>query len=154
MAQIGYGCPMRTVSASAQIPAPPADVFAFLADLQNLPRWMSGIVSAELLTEGPIGVGSRAHVVRELLGQRIEVDVAVTGYEPPERVQLDTSASGIGVQATLDLRSEEGGTALTLGMDIRAQSIFMAPVEGMVAGAAEQDVAASLERVRTYFADR
>ncbi len=142
---------MRTVSASAQIPGPSTEVFTFLADLQNLPRWMSGIVSAELTTTGEIGVGSRAHVVRELLGQRIEVDVTVAGYEPPRRVQLDTSASGIGVKATLDIEPAGNGTSLTLAMEIRAQSIFMAPVEGMVAGAAEQDVAASLERIRAHF---
>jgi uncharacterized protein YndB with AHSA1/START domain len=148
---------MRTVSASAHIPAPPAEVFAFLADLHNLARWMSGIVSAELTTPGAVGAGTRAHVVRELLGQRFEVDVVVAAYEPPKRVQLDTSASGIEVRATLDLEPApgDGATATTLGlaMQIRARSIFMAPVEGMVAGAAEQDIAASLERIRASFAE-
>jgi hypothetical protein len=114
---------------------------------------MSGIVSAELTTPGEVGVGTRAHVVRDLLGQRFEVDVAVAGYEPPTRVQLDTSASGIAVRATLDLEPADGGTALSLAMEIRAQNIFMKPIEGMVAGAAEQDIAASLERIRGSFAE-
>ncbi len=144
---------MRTVSASADIPAPPSDVFAFLADLENLPRWMSGIVMAELTTPGPIGVGSRAHVVRDLLGQRIEVDITVVDYEPGRRVHLESAASGIGVQARLDLEPGAGGTALTFAMDIRAQSVFMAPIEGIVAGAAQQDLNVSLERVRGHFAE-
>ena len=68
-------------------------------------------------------------------------------------LQLESAASGIGVQARLDLQAEGSGTALSFAMDIRAQSIFMAPMEGMVAGAAEQDLAASLERVRARFAE-
>ncbi len=143
---------MRTVSASAEIPAPPAEVFAFLADLENLPRWQSGVVSAELTTPGEVGVGSRAHVARELLGQRIEVDITVAGYEPGRHVLLESAASGIGVQARLDLEPSAGGTTVTFAMEIRAQNIFMAPIEGMVAGAAEQDLAASLDRIRAHFA--
>ena len=143
---------MRTVSASATIPAPPSQVFAFLADLENLPRWQSGVVSAELTTPGEIGVGSRAHVARDLLGQRIEVDITVVDYDPGRRVALESAASGVGVQARLDLEPDPGGTAVTFAMDIRAQSIFMAPIEGMIAGAAQQDLADSLERVRAHFA--
>lgn len=145
---------MRTVSATAAIPAPPSEVFGFLADLENLPRWQSGVVSAELTTPGDVGVGTRAHVVRDLLGQRIEVDITITDYEPGRGVQLESAASGIGVQARLKLEPDTSGTALTITMDIRAQSIFMAPIEGMVAGAAEQDLAASVERVRAHFGAR
>ena len=143
---------MRTASASAIVPATPSEVFAFLADLENLPRWQSGVVSAELTTPGEIAVGSRAHVARDLLGQRIEVDITVVGYEPGRRVELQSAASGVGVQARLDLEPDPGGTAVTFAMDIKAQSIFMAPIEGMIAGAAQQDLADSLERVRAHFA--
>lgn len=142
---------MRTVSASAEILAPPAVVFEFVSDLANLPAWLSGIVSAELTTPPPIGPGSRAHVVRELLGQRVEVDITLVGYEPGRQLRLESAASGIGIRATLDLAPSDAGTALTFSMEIRAQSIFMAPMEGMIAGAAEQDLAASLERIRARF---
>ena len=66
---------MRRVEASQTISAPPETVFAFVADLANLPRWQSGIVSAEQTSPDPVGVGSTAHVVRELLGQRLAVDL-------------------------------------------------------------------------------
>jgi uncharacterized protein YndB with AHSA1/START domain len=145
--------PMRTASASTQVPAPPAEVFAFLADLENLPLWQNGIVSAQLTTPGEVGIDSRAHVVRDLMGQRLEVDVTVTDYEPDRRVQLESAASGIGVLATLDLEPVRDGTALTLRMEIRALNVFMAPIEGVVAGAAEQDLSASLDRIRAHFAD-
>jgi uncharacterized membrane protein len=145
---------MRRVSASATLPAPPDAVFAFLSELGNLPRWQSGIVSAELLTPAPVRSGSRAHVVRELLGQRVAVDLTLTEYRPGRRLALESAASGIGVRATLDLRPAGEGTDVTFTMQIRARHLLMAPAEGMVAGAAERDIAASLARLREHFEPR
>ncbi|HEX6129253.1 MAG TPA: SRPBCC family protein [Candidatus Limnocylindria bacterium] len=142
---------MKTVTASAVVPATPDEVFAFVADLENLPRWQTGIVSAELTTPGPIGAGSRAHVVRELLGQRLAVDLALVDHQPGRRLELTSATSGIGVRAILELAPEDGATRLAFTMEIKAQNMFMTPVEGMVAGAAERDIADSLARVRSYF---
>jgi uncharacterized protein YndB with AHSA1/START domain len=139
---------MRTVEASRSIAAPPEDVFAFISDLANLPRWQSGVISAERTSPDPIGIGSTAHVVRELMGQRLAVDLTVIGYEPGRRLALESAASGMAVTAALDLEPEAGGTRLHFAMEIRAQGIFMAPLEGIIAGAAASDVATSLDRVK------
>ncbi len=74
--------------------------------------------------------------MRELLGQRLAVDLVVTGYEPSRRLVLKSGASGIDVEATLTLSPADGTTRLVFEMAVKAQSIFMAPMEGMVAGAA------------------
>jgi carbon monoxide dehydrogenase subunit G len=139
---------MRRVEASETISAPPETVFAFVADLVNLPRWQSGIVSAEQTSPDPVGVGSTAHVVRELLGQRLAVDLSVTDYQPGRRLALASAASGIGVTAALELEPAAAGTRIRFAMEIRAQNMFMAPFEGAVAGAAASDLATSLEQLK------
>jgi uncharacterized protein YndB with AHSA1/START domain len=148
---------MREVSATAVIPAPADELFGFIAEPTNLPAWQTGIVAAQRTTPDPVGVGSRATVVRELMGQRLSVELVLTGYEPGRRLVLESGASGIEVVATLELEPEQAagaaaGTRLRFGMTIRAQNVFMTPVEGMVASAAEQDLANSLERLRAHFA--
>ena len=140
---------MRRVKASQTISASPEAVFAFVADLANLPRWQSGIVSAEQTTPDPVGVGSSAHVVRELLGQRLAVDLSVTDYQPGQRLALASAASGIAVIGALDLEPAPAGTLIRFTMEIRAQNVFMAPFEGAVAGAAASDLATSLEQLKT-----
>jgi uncharacterized protein YndB with AHSA1/START domain len=145
---------MRRVEASAVIAATPGEVFDFLADPANLPRWQTGIVSAERTSSGPVGVGSTARVVRELAGQRVAVDLAVTAFEPGRRLVLASAVSGIGVEATLDLVPRAEATDLRFEMTIRAQNVFMAPLEGMVAGAAEHDLADSLRRLQAVLSDR
>jgi carbon monoxide dehydrogenase subunit G len=143
---------MRRVSASAEIAVSPDELFAFLADVATLPEWQTGIVSARQTTPGPVRIGSVAHVVRELMGQRLSVNLTVTAYEPGRRLALKSSASGIDVEATLVLVPSAAGTRLTFEMGIKAGNIFMAPMEGMVAGAAERDIADSVARLRERFA--
>lgn len=144
---------MRRVDASQQLPATPERTFEFVADLANLPRWQTGIVSAELTSPLPVGIGSTAHVVRELMGQRIAVDLRVTAYEPGRRLGLSSAASGIGIDAVLELEPTTSGTLARFSMDIKAQNVFMKPMEGMVAGAASSDLATSLDRLRTALQD-
>ena len=142
---------MKEVAATAEIGAAPEAVFEYVADPANLPNWQTGIVSAERTTPDPVGVGSRAHVVRQLMGQRLAVDLEIVEFEPGRRLSLASTVSGIAVQATLDLQPSAAGTRLTFSMRIRAQSVFMAPMEGMVAAAAQGDLSDSLDRLRGRF---
>jgi len=140
---------MRRLERSAEIAASPAEIYAFLADPANLPLWQTGIVSAERTSPGPTRIGSTARVTRELMGQQIAADITVTEAVEDRRLVLASRVSGIGVTAELELTPHDGGTTVAFSMEIRAESIFMAPVEGIVAGAAEQEADSSLARLRT-----
>jgi uncharacterized protein YndB with AHSA1/START domain len=144
---------MRRVERTAVIPAPPADVFAYLADLANLAEWQSGIVSAERIDTGEMRVGSSARVARELMGQRMEVPLTVSEYEPPHRLGITSEVSGVRAAATLDLTPALGGTAtdLEFAMEIRG-SLVTAFMEPLIASAATGDIEASLARLHARFA--
>jgi uncharacterized membrane protein len=62
---------MKRVERVATIATSPDELFAYLADLENLGEWMAGIVSAEVTSPGELGVGTRAHVVRALGSQSV-----------------------------------------------------------------------------------
>jgi carbon monoxide dehydrogenase subunit G len=143
---------MRRVERNAEIAATPAEIYAFLSDPANLPRWQTGIVSAERTSPLPIRRGSTARVVRELMGQRIAADITVTEAEPDRRLALTSAVSGIGVTATLELTPRGSGTLVAFAMEIRAENVFMTPIEGMVAGGAEQELDSSLARLQAALA--
>ena len=142
---------MQRAEATASIPASAGDLFSFLADPANLPAWQTGILSAELTSEPPIGAGSTARVVRQLMGQRIVADLVMTSFEPDRRLVLESVVSGIAAVATLELTPQADATGLRFEMSFTAQNVFMAPFEGMAAGAAHGDLASSLERLRAHF---
>ncbi len=145
---------MKRIERTAEIDVPIEQLFAFVSDPNRLPEWQTGISTARQLTPGPMREGTLTHVVRELMGQRIEVDLRTTEYEPPSRFSLDSDASGFHVEASLLLDPlDEARTAITFAMTVKAGNPFMLPVEGMVVSAAEQDISASLDRLREAFRD-
>jgi uncharacterized protein YndB with AHSA1/START domain len=139
---------MRRVQRTAQIAAPPAEVYAFLAEPANLPRWQAGIVAAERTSPPPTAVGSTARVMLELMGQQVGAEITVREADPPRRLALAASVSGMGIVATLDLAPHDNGTQITLASEVRAENIFMAPLERMVTDTAERDLDASLTRLQ------
>jgi len=144
---------VKEAQRSAEIALPAAEVFGFLSNLENLPRWQSGVVRAEQTSPGPIDVGSTAVVERRMFGQQIVADLVVTSYEPPHRVVLETEASGVSVEASVEVEElDNRRSRITFGMATRATSFFMKAVEPMVAQAAEADIEASLTRLREVLA--
>jgi len=145
---------MRRVQRTAQIAAPPAEVYAFLAEPANLPRWQAGIVAAERTSPPPTAVGSTARVVLELMGQQVNAEITVREADPPRRLALAASVSGMGIVASLDLTPHDGGTEITLASEVRAENIFMAPLERMVTDSAERDLDASLTRLQAALTEQ
>lgn len=62
------------------------DVFAFLADLRNAPRWASGITSAAQVAGDGAGLGALYDVVRRVRGRRRHTAMVCVAWEPPRRV--------------------------------------------------------------------
>ena len=144
---------MKRVERRAVIGAPPAEVFAYLSDLENLSDWQMGVKSARRTSEGEMGVGGTALVVRELMGQTIEAPLTITEYDPPWRLGIGSEVSGVKAQGVLDLAPADDGAAtdLSFAMEIRG-SMLTSFMEPMIAGAAGGDIDASLKRLQERFA--
>jgi uncharacterized protein YndB with AHSA1/START domain len=150
---IRYRMPMQRVERTARIAAAPDELFAYIADLDNLPEWQSGVTSTRRTSDGELGVGATAHVTRELLGQRMQAPLTVTEYEPPHRLGIASEVGGVKAAAMMELAPADGGRAtdLTFAMEIRG-SLLTSFMEPMIASAAGGDIDASLERLRRRFA--
>jgi uncharacterized membrane protein len=59
----------------------PADVFAYLTDLERLPEWQASIVEVRRQDEGPLRAGTRFTEVRRVAGRRIESTIEVAALE-------------------------------------------------------------------------
>jgi carbon monoxide dehydrogenase subunit G len=143
---------MRRVSGSAFIPSPPAEVYAYLAEPTNLPRWQEGVVSSVRTSPPPTVSGSTGRVVIEMMGQRVTADTTIREAVQDRRLVIATRASGMSVVGSLDLAPADGGTQITFSSEVKAESIFMAPLEGVVADIAERNVETSLARLREALA--
>ncbi len=127
--------------------APAAEIYAFLTEPANVPKWQTGVTSSVRTSPPPTVAGSTGRITMEVMGQRIAADTKILEAVPNRRLVIATSASGMSVIGSLDLVEVDGGTRLTFSSEIKANNIFMAPLEGIVADTAERDVDASLARL-------
>ena len=74
---------MQRVERRATVSATPEQVFAFLADLENLPVWQTGVLEAHRTSDGPMRVGATAHVTASPRTTRIEASRLDTEWFPP-----------------------------------------------------------------------
>jgi len=80
------------VEQSLALPRSAAEVFEFLSEPRNDPRWRSDIRGVRVLTNGPLRVGTRIETEISFLGrQRPVYEVSV--LDPPYREEL-TACSG------------------------------------------------------------
>jgi uncharacterized protein YndB with AHSA1/START domain len=104
---------MATGQASVQIARPVRDVFGYASDPANMPRWAGEVLEAELLTPGPLGVGSQARGVGKLLGRRLEVTIQVTAFEPGRTFAFVSVAGPVRSENRLTFAEVDGGTRVT-----------------------------------------
>jgi carbon monoxide dehydrogenase subunit G len=102
-----------------EIARPPEDVFAFVTDLDNLPRWQPTV--RELSWDGEVAEGSTFEETREMLGRRATSRLEVTRLDRPREFAIRVvegpvrltvrhlfEASGDGTRLTLEAEGESG----------------------------------------------
>lgn len=93
-----------------EIARTPEDVFDYLSDQGNEPEWNPDCISMELLTPGPVAVGSK---FRAKWKQGPVVFTEVTAFDRPRRWSY-TNGGPISCVLTVTLEAlPEGGTRMT-----------------------------------------
>lgn len=85
---------------TVEIERPAAEVFDFIADFENNPKWQGGMRACRWTSEGPIGVGSTYVQEASFLGRRIETSFRVTEYEPGRSISIESTKSTFPIQVT------------------------------------------------------
>jgi len=92
---------------SVEIERSAADVFAFVNDQNQLPRWVGGLIEARITHETEGTLGTRFHQVIEEMGHQVATDGEVVAFEPNRRIAL--KLVGDGFESLIDHRLEPLG---------------------------------------------
>src|SRR5205814_1648613 len=100
---------MPQATYSVTIGRPAEEVFGFLADGEQCPKWRPGVLDIKRVSGQ--GVGERyAQGVRGPMGRRIQADYEVTVFEPSRRIEFQTVAGPARPHGRYDLEPIGGGT--------------------------------------------
>ena len=86
------------------------DVFAFLSNLENDPKWRREWVDAMKTSEGLMSVGARFSLFNEMFGKRNEVVYEVSTYEPNHIVSWKTISGPLPLTFQRVFEQVESGT--------------------------------------------
>ena len=103
---------MLQAESSAEIGRPPETVFSFLAEVDNLPLWATGVVEANQLSPGPLKEGTELEHVLSFLGKRFTARFETTQYEPNKRLAFTTISGPIHLETVITLQPADGVTTV------------------------------------------
>ncbi|WP_138418708.1 SRPBCC family protein [Sinomonas gamaensis] len=103
---------MPIVDESIVIPVPPEEVFDYIVEPANVPAFQATVQSCELLTDGPVGVGSHIKGTSKVLGFSFEWTAEVTEHNRPSRWVSKTIAGKLPFTVTYTITAEDNGTRM------------------------------------------
>jgi uncharacterized membrane protein len=83
---------MKPVTVRVEVGRPVPEVFAFLEEVENNPRWLRGMESCTWTTPPPVRVGSRYEQRASFLGKQIRTSFEVTAHQPGALVTIRSRA--------------------------------------------------------------
>ena len=139
---------MASFSYSVEIPRPPAEVFPWLLEEDKVPRWTGSLEAYERLDDGPLGTGSRVRQVLEVSGRRIDVELELTAYDPPNGAETRFSTNGIEVVNSYALAGSGDSTRLTQSVDAKPSGLTARMLVPVVQPRLEEKLTQDLDRLR------
>jgi uncharacterized protein YndB with AHSA1/START domain len=129
---------MINVEQSVVIDRPVEDVFSFVADQTNAPRWQHGLLEVQRITELPIGLGTRHTAVRTFLGRRMALTNEYVEFEPNTRVTFTGESGSVRFETSYLAEPLPDGTKLTCRMEMEPRGLFRVATP-LIARALERD---------------
>ena len=140
---------MARVEGEIIINRPVEEVFDFVADERNEPRYNPRMVRAEKISEGPIGPGTQFHTELKTAGRTMPMVVEFTDFERPRRLASVTRSSMMETEGALTFEPVPAGTRMRWSWDVRPRGAMklMAPFVGAIGRRQERGIWGRLKRL-------
>lgn len=116
---------------TAHIDAPPQRVFDVASNIPNAANTIRGITNVEMVTDGPVGVGTTWKETRVMFGKEHTEILELTGFDPPRSYAASCGSCGILWHRVFHFTPESGGTRVDIDMEGKPLNL-MARVIGTI----------------------
>jgi carbon monoxide dehydrogenase subunit G len=138
---------LKSYTHTIDIDCPVREVFAFISQPENFPRWQSSLLEIRRPGDGPLRVGSEVTEVRMFLGRKMETTWTCTEHEPNARSTIEDDEGTVPFRGTFDLEPKGQGTRFRWTVETAGPRGIKVP--GAIVGAAvRRELAANCERLK------
>jgi hypothetical protein len=128
---------MARIALSKKIEASPGAVFAVFSDFANAAGRIKAITKLEVVTPGPVGVGTRFKETRLMFGKECTEEMEITGFNPGHSYEISCHSCGAEYRTIFHFSPDGDGTRVDAEFSTRARNFwakFMAPLGWMMKG--------------------
>lgn len=116
------------------IKAPSEVCFAVFSDLDRMAERITALIKLEVLTEGPMALGSKWRETRKMFGHESSEVMTISEFDSPKYYAATAASHGAEYYSRYDFVSEADGTRVTMTFRTKAVSL-MAKVMAIFSGA-------------------
>jgi len=130
------------------IKRPISDVYNYLADVRNDGHWRDDIILSEIISEGPLKVGSEGRSKINQFGRELYSNWKCTRIDPPEYIEWELATPILG-SAGYKLKAIDEGTDFTFYGIAKLKGItrLISPILQFVVHRQSQKNAENLKRI-------
>jgi hypothetical protein len=142
---------MPSFTLSKLIAAPPAAVFDLFADIPHAAGRIKAIKMIDMLTPGPVGVGTRFKETRVMFGKDCTEEMQVTAFDPGRGYEVTCQSCGAEYRTVFRFTPEGSGTRVDAEFRTRALSLMaklMVPLGWLMVGMMKKCVDQDLEDLK------
>ncbi len=135
-----------TETVAAPLPA----VFAAFTDFANAPTRVADIIRVEVLTAGPVGVGTSFKETRKMFGKECTETMTVTAFEPDRLVELSAGSCGAVFTTRFTFEPDGGKTRVRVAFRSKAVSLvakLLTPLAFLTVGMIKKCVAGDVAKL-------
>lgn len=146
--------PAMRLSASRTIRRPADEVFAFVCDATNNPRWQRGMRSCTWTSPSPIGPGSTYRQEASFLGRRVVTDFEVAAHEPYRSVTIQSTSGPFPIRVRRSVTPIDDGSCRVEAEITGEPGRFFRLAGPLVQRLAQRSVTADYDRLAALLNDR
>ena len=118
----------------ALVERPGKDIFNYVGAnfIKNYPKWSPEVIDLELLTDGPVTVGTMCRQVRVDQGKRSESTFKVTVFQPSKRICFEGVTNPYRCDYVLESSNPELSSRISFTFELLSLELFMRPFEKLI----------------------
>ena len=138
---------MIRLSESIIIMSRPSKVFAFLADLNNIPKWQTEVVKSAVITPGPTKVGTRFTEDVKMGPMRTAANCEVTEFISDKMMAFSAKSPSISYAARVLVEPSDKGAKLTMEGTVQPKGLWKL-LQPMMAGEFKTSIKKELTAIK------
>jgi uncharacterized protein YndB with AHSA1/START domain len=139
---------MAPIVTTVEVARPPDDVFAYVTNPSNLPKWQASAISVQ--HDAPVRVGSRPVITRKAGPRKMAMTVEVAELDPPRRWVIrgvDGPVRG-NVKGTIEPLDDGQRSRITIELDFEGHGIGKLLVPLVVKRQAAREMPENAKRLK------